>query len=60
MGAARLEVAFDGDPDEQAALLRSLVEAGHRVAGFSQATSDLEEIFLRVTGSVTGDQETAA
>jgi ABC-2 type transport system ATP-binding protein len=60
IGAARLEVAFDGDPDEQAALLRSLVEAGHRVAGFSQATSDLEEIFLRVTGSVTGDQETAA
>jgi hypothetical protein len=27
-----------------------MVEAGHRVAGFSQATTDLEEIFLRVTG----------
>ena len=34
-----------------------MVEAGHRVAGFSQATSDLEEIFLKVTGN---DEETAA
>ena len=29
---------------------RRLVDAGHRVVGFSQATSDLEEIFLKVTG----------
>jgi ABC-2 type transport system ATP-binding protein len=47
---ARLEVPFDGTPDEQAAFLRSMIEAGHRVIGFSQATSDLEEIFLKVTG----------
>jgi ABC-2 type transport system ATP-binding protein len=46
----RLEVPFDGTPDEQAALLRSMVQAGHRVVGFSQATSDLEEIFMKVTG----------
>lgn len=50
----RLEVAFDGDADAQADLLRTLVEAGHRVVGFSQATSDLEEIFLKVTGQ--GDE----
>ena len=27
-----------------------MIEAGHRVVGFGQATSDLEEIFLKVTG----------
>ncbi|MEP6808551.1 MAG: ABC transporter ATP-binding protein, partial [Chloroflexota bacterium] len=53
----RLEVPFDGPPDEQAALLRRMIEAGHTVSGFSQATSDLEEIFLKVTGH---DEETAA
>ena len=53
----RLEVPFDGTADEQAALLRSMIEAGHTVRGFSQATSDLEEIFLKVTGN---DEETAA
>jgi ABC-2 type transport system ATP-binding protein len=46
----RLEVPFDGMPDAQAELLRSMVEAGHRVVGFTQATSDLEEIFMKVTG----------
>jgi ABC-2 type transport system ATP-binding protein len=49
-GTARLEMACDGDGEAQAELLRAMVEAGHRVAGFSQATTDLEEIFLRVTG----------
>jgi ABC-2 type transport system ATP-binding protein len=57
-GAVRIEASFDGPPDEQADLLRSMVEAGHRVVGFSQATSDLEEIFLKVTGQV--DEEAAA
>jgi ABC-2 type transport system ATP-binding protein len=50
--AARLEFPFDGAPDEQAELLRAMVAGGHRVVGFSQATSDLEEIFLKVTGAV--------
>ena len=53
----RLDVAFDGSPDEQADLLRSMIAAGHTVSGFSQATSDLEEIFLKLTGK---DEETAA
>jgi ABC-2 type transport system ATP-binding protein len=52
-GTTRLEVAFDGTPAEQADLLRRMVEAGHPVSGFAQATSDLEEIFLRVTGQDT-------
>jgi len=45
-----LEVSFDGPPDAQADLLRRMIDAGHRVVGFSQATTDLEEIFLKVTG----------
>ena len=54
----RLEVPFDGPTDAQADLLRSMVEAGHRVVGYTQATSDLEEIFLKVTGQI--DEEEAA
>ncbi len=46
----RLEVTFDGPSEAQAELLRAMIEAGHRVVGYSQATSDLEEIFLAVTG----------
>jgi ABC-2 type transport system ATP-binding protein len=53
----RLEVAFDGPSEAQADLLRSMIEAGHRVVGYSQATSDLEEIFLKVTGQQ--DEEAA-
>jgi ABC-2 type transport system ATP-binding protein len=54
-GASRLEVPFDGSPADQAELLRRMIEAGHRVVGFTQATSDLEEIFLRVTGQTDGE-----
>jgi ABC-2 type transport system ATP-binding protein len=57
-GATRFEVPFDGNAEEQAALLAAMVQAGHRVSGFSHATSDLEEIFLKVTGQQ--DQEAAA
>ena len=56
-GVTRLEVPFDGPAGEQASLLQSMIAAGHTVSGFSQATSDLEEIFLKVTGH---DEETAA
>ncbi len=57
-GTVRIEASFDGPPDAQADLLRAMVEAGHRVVGFSQVASDLEEIFLRVTGQT--DEENAA
>jgi ABC-2 type transport system ATP-binding protein len=56
-GITRLELSFDGGADAQADLLRRMVEAGHGVAGFSQATSGLEEIFLQVTGN---QEESAA
>ena len=49
-GSVRIEASFDGPADAQADLLRSMIAAGHRVVGFSHATSDLEEIFLKVTG----------
>jgi ABC-2 type transport system ATP-binding protein len=48
--AIRLDVSFDGPAEAQADLLRRMIESGHRVAGFNQATTDLEEIFLKVTG----------
>ena len=56
-GVSRLELSFDGGADDQADLLRRMVQAGHAVAAFSQATSGLEEIFLQVTGN---QEETAA
>ena len=56
--AARFEVPFDGGAPEQAELLRTMIAAGHAVSGFRQATSDLEEIFLKVTGH--DDEEDAA
>ena len=54
-GHARIEVPFDGSPEAQADLLRTMVAAGHRVVGFAQATSGLEEIFLKVTGQMDDD-----
>jgi ABC-2 type transport system ATP-binding protein len=56
--ATRFEIPFDGDANDQAELLRSMIAAGYRVTGFRQATSDLEEIFLKVTGQ--DEQEGAA
>ncbi|MDP9271143.1 MAG: ABC transporter ATP-binding protein [Chloroflexota bacterium] len=53
--AARFELRFDGGAAEQAELLRSMIAAGHAVSGFRQATSDLEEIFLKVTGQDEGE-----
>jgi ABC-2 type transport system ATP-binding protein len=59
-GLTRLDVPFDGSADEQATFLRSMIEAGHIVSSFSQSTSDLEEIFLKVTGQDGNEEETAA
>jgi ABC-2 type transport system ATP-binding protein len=48
-GSGALEVAFRGDDDAAADLLARLVGAGHRIAAFSRAASDLEELFLQIT-----------
>jgi len=54
---AVLELGFDGSDAEQADLLREMVAGDHRVVGFSRAASDLEEIFLRVTGDHDGEAD---
>src|SRR5688500_67967 len=45
-GPTRLEVAFDGTGDAQVELLRTMIEGGHRVVGFTLATRDLEVVLL--------------
>jgi ABC-2 type transport system ATP-binding protein len=44
-----LEVDFHGDEEAAAGLLESLLKQGVRVASFSGITSDLEEVFLKLT-----------
>jgi ABC-2 type transport system ATP-binding protein len=55
-----MEIAFTGDDDASAALLASVVAAGHRVAVFSRAASDLEELFLQVTAREMSDATAGA
>ena len=54
-GDGLLEIAFTGDEEAAAALLAGAVASGIRVASFARAASDLEEIFLQVTGSAAGE-----
>lgn len=44
-----LEMPFIGTDEEKAALLTELIKQGYMVTGFSESTSDLEQIFLRLT-----------
>jgi ABC-2 type transport system ATP-binding protein len=46
-----LQLGLVGSDEEAAALLAAAVGAGIRIASFARAASDLEEIFLQVTGS---------
>jgi ABC-2 type transport system ATP-binding protein len=48
-GNGFLEVEFLGDDEATAALLETLVARGVRVISFSEMTSDLEDVFLRLT-----------
>jgi ABC-2 type transport system ATP-binding protein len=45
-----VEIGFTGDDEAAARLLVGAVAAGIRVISFARATSDLEELFLQVTG----------
>jgi ABC-2 type transport system ATP-binding protein len=47
--ANTLEVEFTGDEQATADLLRALLSGGVRVLEFIEITSDLEEVFLRLT-----------
>ncbi|MBI2776504.1 MAG: ABC transporter ATP-binding protein [Chloroflexi bacterium] len=49
-----IELGFRGDEAGTAALLRAAVSAEIAVASFSRAASDLEELFLQVTGTSDG------
>ena len=46
----QVEIGFRGDEEATAALLRDAVGSGLRIASFARAASDLEELFLQVTG----------
>jgi ABC-2 type transport system ATP-binding protein len=48
----RLELALRGPDDVAADLLARTVAAGHRVAAFAPAVSDLEELFLQITSEL--------
>lgn len=47
--AAGVELAFDGDDTVLAGLLQHLVQRDIPITGFSKVSSDLEDIFLRLT-----------
>jgi ABC-2 type transport system ATP-binding protein len=49
LGEGSLQLAFRGDEAAGAELLARAIERGHRVAAFSRAASDLEELFLQIT-----------
>jgi ABC-2 type transport system ATP-binding protein len=51
MGDGQIELGFRGDEEGAAQLLASSVAAGIRIAAFSRAASDLEELFLQVTAA---------
>ncbi|MBA2254834.1 MAG: ABC transporter ATP-binding protein [Chloroflexi bacterium] len=60
-----LELGMRGDDETAAGLLARTIAAGHRVAAFGRAASDLEELFLQVTApdpwpAVTDTVETMA
>lgn len=44
-----LRVAFNGSLEEQALLLRALIEEGHPICSFAETAMDLEDVFMRVT-----------
>lgn len=50
-----IELGFAGDDEAVAALLAGAVGAGVRVVSLAPAASDLEEIFLQVTGQRPGE-----
>ncbi len=44
-----ITLEFGGDHDEQAALLKAAIEAGHRVFDFREQQANLEDVFMRLT-----------
>jgi ABC-2 type transport system ATP-binding protein len=59
-GEGTLQLAFRGDEAAGAELLARAVAHGHRIAAFSRAASDLEELFLQITARDVGALDTGA
>ena len=51
----RLELALRGEAELSAQVLAQAIAAGHRIASFAPASSDLEELFLQITASGLGE-----
>ncbi len=49
-----IELALRGDEEAAAEILAASIAAGHRIATFSRAASDLEELFLQITAGQGG------
>jgi hypothetical protein len=45
----QVQLTHEGGPEEQAALLRQLVERGFPVVEFASKTKSLEDVFMHVT-----------
>ena len=54
LGIAQIEFLFDGDDQSAASLLDLLVGQQVRIASFGEHSTDLEEIFLNLTGPTNG------
>ncbi len=59
VGDGLVEVGFTGDDEAAARLLSAAVASGIRVVSFARAASDLEELFLQVTGDAHAEAEVA-
>ena len=49
VGTGEVLLEFTGDDNDQATLLKTLVDAGHKIANFSEDQADLEDVFLKLT-----------
>jgi ABC-2 type transport system ATP-binding protein len=49
VGKSEILIEFTGDDDEQAVLLKSLIDNGHKIANFNEDKADLEDVFLKLT-----------
>jgi ABC-2 type transport system ATP-binding protein len=56
----RLELALRGPDDVAAELLARTIAAGHRIAAFAPAVSDLEELFLQITSETDTTEQSAS
>jgi hypothetical protein len=58
--AGQIEIGFRGDEAGAAELLAAAVRAKIRVASYSPAATDLQELFLQVTDRDTASMQAAA